>query len=239
MGRRKHALVDSPSGNIGQGVPDLLAIYHRLYAAFGPQHWWPGDSPFEVIVGAILTQNTAWTNVEKAIRMLKKESAFTPRALYQMSHTRLATLIRSSGFFNIKAKRLKAWLDFLFTQYQGSIDRMFSESPAILRKKLLEINGLGPETVDSILLYAGNKPYFVVDAYTRRILTRHHCVEENSTYAQIQDFFMTRLPMNVALYNEYHALIVKIGKEMCKKIPRCSLCPLNPKSTLEIYDFHK
>ena len=225
MDRRKHTLGDQPPLEaVSRSL--LLTIYDHLYAAFGPQHWWPGDSPFEIIIGAILTQNTAWTNVEKAIRMLKEKSAFTPKALYRMPHEKLAILIRSSGFFNVKAVRLKTWLTFFFTEYQGKMEQMFSEPGPILRRKLLALRGLGPETVDSILLYAGQKPYFVVDAYTRRIFTRHHFIDENSTYDDIQHFFMTQLPQDVALYNEYHALIVQTAKRYCKTIPDCEHCPL-------------
>ncbi len=204
----------------------MLEIYNRLYAAFGPQHWWPADSPFEMIVGAILTQNTAWSNVEKALMPLKAQSLLTPQALYDISETQLAHLIRPCGFFNIKAKRLKSFVLFLFDQYDGSLTRMFQENHALLRQKLLAVHGMGPETVDSILLYAGGIPYFVIDAYTKRIFSRHGLMEETVSYATAQAFFMNRLPPDSKIYNEYHALIVKTAKLFCKTKPDCEHCPL-------------
>jgi len=206
---------------------DLHEIYDRLFTAFGPQHWWPAASRFEMIVGAILTQNTSWKNVEKALLSLKEESALNPVALRKMPQSKLARLIRSSGFFNIKALRLKAWITFLFDEYGGSLDRMFAEEGDLLRKKLLFVKGLGPETVDSILLYAGNYPSFVIDAYTRRIFSRHQMLDPKSPYETIQHFFMERLPVDPTLYNEYHALIVTLAKQFCKKEPECAECPLN------------
>lgn len=206
---------------------DFLDIYDRLFAAFGPQHWWPAESRFEMIVGAILTQNTAWKNVEKALASLKSNAVLTPEGIRDIPQLELASLIRSSGFFNLKALRLKAFIGFLFHEYDGSLDKMFSESGDRLREKLLAIKGLGPETVDAILLYAGHYPYFVVDAYTRRVFSRHNLIEEKSTYQTIQHFFMERLPAEVRLYNEYHALIVKLAKQFCKKEPKCLSCPLN------------
>lgn len=222
MGREKHTIIQQ-----SQTAPDLLEIYNRLYAAFGPQRWWPAESRFEMIVGAILTQNTSWKNVEKALASLKEKSVLSPKALYAIPPSKLARLIRSSGFFNLKAKRLKAFIAFLFEGYQGSLRRMFSEKPDLLREKLLSIKGLGPETVDSILLYAGGHAYFVVDAYTKRIFSRHDFIEGKSAYAATQDFFMKRLPFDPKLYNEYHALIVKTAKLFCKKKPECASCPLH------------
>jgi len=178
-------------------------------------------------VGAILTQNTSWKNVEKALLSLKKGLVLNPIVLRDISPSKLAVLIRSSGFFNLKALRLKAWIAFLFDEYDGSLDRMFAEQGDRLREKLLSIKGLGPETVDSILLYAGQYPYFVVDAYTRRIFSRHNLLDPNSSYATIQHFFMERLPVDPKLYNEYHALIVNLAKRFCKKEPDCTACPLN------------
>ncbi len=227
MGRGKHPLKTGSDQNPFSQEPDLLEIYNRLYSAFGPQHWWPATSRMEMIVGAILTQNTSWKNVEKALGSLKKESALSPKALYAIPQLKLARLIRSSGFFNLKAKRLKEFVTFLFEVYDGSLNRMFSEKPALLRSKLLSIRGLGPETVDSILLYAGGFPSFVVDAYTKRIFSRHHFFEEDSSYQTVQDFFMNRLRLDPKLYNEYHALLVKVAKLFCKKKPECEQCPLN------------
>ena len=201
-------------------------IYERLYQSIGPLKWWPADSPFEVIIGAILTQNTSWTNVEKAIKVLKEKNLLDPRRLYSLREKALAQAIKSSGFFNLKAKRIKSFLRFLFEHYQGSIDRMFSEDTETLREKMLKINGMGPETVDSILLYAGGKPVFVVDAYTRRILLRHGLISEKAGYEEMQHLFMDCLEKDAALFNEYHALLVHTGKHHCKKQHNCTLCPL-------------
>lgn len=206
----------------------LTDIYEKLYRHFGPRHWWPStDGPFEVIIGAILTQNTAWSNVEKAISNLKKEKALIPRKLKAVPQKKLAKLIRSSGFFNEKAKKLKHFLDFLFGQYEGSIFRMKREKLPILREKLLSVKGIGPETADSILLYALDKPIFVIDAYTKRILSRHSLAREDATYDELQQLFMDNLKPDVKLFNEYHALIVETGKQFCKtKNPNCGACPL-------------
>ncbi len=206
----------------------LTSIYRVLFRACGPQHWWPGDTPFEVLVGAVLTQNTAWANVEKAITNLKRERLLTtPSRMNKVSPDKLASLIRPSGHFNIKAKRLRHLLLFLHTRYSGSLKRMFSVDPALLRQQLLEINGIGPETADSILLYAGEMPFFVIDTYTRRIFSRHKLIEGNEDYHAVQGLFMDNLPHEARFYNEYHALLVRIGKEYCKKTrPLCNGCPL-------------
>src|SRR3989304_5580075 len=195
----------------------LLKIYHSMYKRFGPQHWWPGETPFEVIIGAILTQNTSWENVEKAIVSLKASGKFTPEGLFRLPAEKLALLIRSSGYFNIKAKRLKNFLSFLFDDYEGDIDSMLKEDGHILRHKLLSVNGIGPETADSILLYAAEHPVFVIDAYTKRIFSRHGYIDADATYHQMQELFMKSLSGDTYLYNEYHALIVRVGKELCKK----------------------
>jgi len=197
-----------------------------MFEAYGPQHWWPGDSPFEIIMGAILTQNTNWTNVEKAISNLKEAGLLNPRGLNHIDKDQLAELIRPSGYFNIKAKRLKAFMAFLFRHFKGDLDAMFSLNLTEIRKALLEVKGIGPETADSILLYAGNYPAFVVDAYTKRIFSRLAILHEEHTYHQIQDYFMAHLEEDVQLYNEYHALIVRHGKEHCKTKPLCKECPL-------------
>ena len=205
----------------------LGSIYRKLYAHFGPQHWWPGDSALEVMVGAILTQNTNWGNVEKAIGNLKGRRLLSAKKLYQISQRRLASLIRPAGYYNIKAKRLKEFLRFLFKNYQGNIKRMSRQDPQQIREQLLSVNGIGPETADSILLYALNKPVFVVDAYTRRILSRHQLIPEDASYDEIQNLFRKHLKKDVKLFNEYHALLVRLGKGLClKKKGRCSLCPL-------------
>ena len=205
----------------------LGLIYKKLFTCFGPQHWWPADSPFEVIVGAILTQGTNWNNVEKAINNLKRENLLIPRKLDGISQQRLASLIRPCGYFNIKAKRLKSFLSVLFDSYNGSLKNMFYLATPRLREALLDIKGIGPETADSILLYAAQRPVFVVDAYTKRILLRQRLISENSSYHEIQDLFMRDLKENVSFFNEYHALLVKLGKETCAKSnPKCSLCPI-------------
>ncbi|MCX5714282.1 MAG: endonuclease III domain-containing protein [Candidatus Omnitrophica bacterium] len=202
-------------------------IYKKLYAEFGPQHWWPAESPFEVMVGAILTQNTNWQNVEKAINNLRAHKVLTPKRLYKTPHRKLASFIRSAGYYNIKAKRLRSLLDFFFKAYNGNIGKMRAASTEDLRQQLLSVNGVGPETADSILLYALDKPVFVVDAYTRRALTRHGLIDQDAPYGKIQDLFMRNLKKDVRLYNEYHALLVKLGKDYClKKKARCQACPL-------------
>ncbi|MBI5875870.1 MAG: endonuclease III domain-containing protein, partial [Deltaproteobacteria bacterium] len=201
--------------------------YKKLFSAFGSQHWWPGDTPFEVIVGAILTQNTAWTNVEKAIRNLKKAKLLNPKRLHDLSQAELAQYIRPAGYFNIKAKRLKHFLNYLFDNYGGSLNRMFKKRTDALRRELLEVNGIGPETADSILLYAGNHPVFVVDAYTKRIFSRHGIILADVEYHDVQEIFIKNLPHDVKMFNEYHALIVRVGKDFCRtKKPLCGRCPL-------------
>lgn len=207
-------------------VPTFLKkTYKKLFSAFGHQHWWPGDTPFEVIVGAILTQNTAWTNVEKAIRNLKKAKLLNPKRLHDLSQAELAQHIRPAGYFNIKAKRLKHFLNYLFDNYGGNLNRMFKKRTDALRRELLEVNGIGPETADSILLYAGNHPVFVVDAYTKRIFSRHRIIKADADYYDVQALFMKSL--DVRMFNEYHALIVRVGKDFCRtKKPLCGRCPL-------------
>ena len=213
--------------NKGSLKKALLEIYNILHKQFGPQYWWPAETPFEVIVGAILTQNTAWGNVTKAIDNLKKEDYLSPELLYSLCMSKLARLIRPSGYYNIKAKRLKEFLKFLFNEYEGSLDKMFKTNLSELREKLLRINGIGPETADSILLYAGNYPIFVIDAYTKRILQRHNIINDEIDYLTLQRLFMDNLPEDADLFNEYHALIIKTAKDFCKKKPLCDVCPLN------------
>jgi endonuclease-3 related protein len=205
----------------------LKAIYRALYRAYGPQHWWPGDTPFEVMVGAVLTQNTAWANVEKAMTNLKRERLLTPSRMFNTDPEKLASLIRPCGYFNIKTKRLRHLLSFIHILYSGSLTRMFSTDPGLLRQQLLEVNGIGPETSDAILLYAGEKPFFVVDTYTRRIFSRQGLISSDADYHALQGLFMDNLPSDARFYNEYHALIVRVGKEHCKKTrPLCSACPI-------------
>jgi len=204
----------------------LKKIYKTLFKYYGPQSWWPAETRFEVIVGAILTQNTNWGNVEKALNNLKDNNYLAPGTLYSISSSHLASLIRPAGYFNIKAKRLKNFMTFLFKEYQGNFRKMVREDLSVLRRKLLGINGIGPETADSILLYAFDKPVFVVDAYTKRILSRHNIVDHKVDYHEVQDIFMQNLKQDVKLFNEYHALIVQVGKDFCKPKPRCEECPL-------------
>lgn len=202
-------------------------IYELLTAYFGYQGWWPAETPFEVCVGAILTQNTNWTNVEKAIRALKEKGMLSPENIYQLQPTTLANLIKPCGFYNLKAKRLKNFINFLMENYEGNLEKMKIEDLDVLREKLLKVNGLGKETVDSILLYALEKPIFVIDAYTYRILNRHGIVPEEATYDEIQELFHSSLDRDVELYKEYHAQLVACGKSFCKKTkPLCAECPL-------------
>ncbi len=204
----------------------LIEIYDTLYNAFGPQYWWPGETPFEVIIGAILTQNTSWGNVEKAINNLKKNRVCSINSLYKMQNKQLAALIKPAGYFNIKAKRLKEFMNFLVSNYRGSVKKMRTEDTQLLRNRLLSVNGIGPETADSILLYALEKPVFVIDAYTKRIMQRHKLVSDKTTYHELQTLFHENLPQDTRLFNEYHALFVKLGKDYCKTKPKCSECPL-------------
>ena len=205
----------------------LMEIYNRMYQAYGPQHWWPGETAFEMMVGAILTQNTSWMNVEKAIDVLKRKGVLTPEGLHQLRKPALASMIRSSGYYRIKADRLKAFIDFLWEDYGGNIKRMGTRPLDELRDQLLQVKGVGPETADSILLYGLRKPIFVIDAYTKRILSRHGIISEKASYDEAQKRFMDHLPHEESLFNEYHALIVRVGKTLCKKTPKCGICPLD------------
>lgn len=236
---------------------------HRAFALlarhFGPQRWWPGDTPFEVCVGAILTQNTAWTNVEKAVANLRRARVLSPRRLRALSHHRLASLIRPAGYFNVKARRLRSFLDFLHAEFRDDLPRLFRLPTAVLREKLLAVNGIGPETADSILLYAGGHESFIVDAYTKRVLVRHGWTPPDPDYHDVKSLFERSLPVaalrmahdasripfptghppsgmsrrsarhspRARLFNEYHALIVAVGKHYClSRAPRCESCPL-------------
>ncbi len=204
----------------------LLEIYRRLYRTFGPQHWWPGETPFEIAVGAILTQNTNWGNVEKAIENLKRDKALNVESINNMKTERLASLIKPAGYFNVKAKRLKAFISFLRNEYHGSLKSMKKDEMQTLRVRLLQVHGVGPETADSILLYALEKPVFVIDAYTKRILSRHILMEYDKSYEEFQKIFHSSLKKDVKLFNEYHALFVRLGKTYCRKKPICKGCPI-------------
>jgi endonuclease-3 related protein len=206
--------------------PRLEKIFAVLSSHYGPQHWWPAESRFEVIIGAILTQNTNWKNVEKAIINLRQKGLLSPGALRRVRRKRLASLIRPSGYFNIKADRIKSFLDFLWAEHNGSLKSLFKERTEVLREKLLKVKGIGPETADSILLYAAERPVFVVDAYTRRILSRHGLCDNGCNYEEMQALFMENLTADVMAFNEYHALLVRVGKEHCTPNPECVECPL-------------
>ncbi len=205
----------------------LLDIFQRLADHFGPLHWWPADTPFEVAIGAILTQNTAWTNVEKAIANLNQAGALHPAAIRDLQRPQLEALIRPAGFFRQKAERLQLFVAHLFDGHGGDLERLLKQPLAQARRELLGLKGIGPETADSILLYGGELPSFVVDAYTRRLFGRLGLLAGNETYEEIRALFMRHLPADTDLFNEYHALIVEECKTFCRKrIPRCSPCPL-------------
>ena len=216
----------------------LTEIYRLLYDEFGPQHWWPGQTRFEIITGAILTQNTNWTNVEKAIANLKSAECLTPEKLYHLDAAQLANLIRPAGYFNIKAKRLKNFINWLFENYNGDLTELESIDTERLRTELLSVKGIGFETADSILLYAFDRSVFVIDAYTARVAFRHELLSPEADYEQLRDFFESSLPADTKLFNEYHALLVKVGKEFCRPKARCPGCPLEKiPHTLEVEKF--
>jgi endonuclease-3 related protein len=204
----------------------LIEIYQKLLDRYGSQHWWPAREPFEVIIGAILTQSTAWTNVEKAISSLRNAGRLSAAALRDLSEPALAALIRPCGYYNVKVRRLKAFVEWLGERYGDDLDRMFAGDVGAVRRELLDIYGIGEETADSIILYAGNRPVFVIDAYTRRIFGRLGLAPARDSYAAYRAMFMDNLPADARLFNEYHALLVRLGKESCRKAPCCSACPL-------------
>lgn len=201
--------------------------FNSLFTAFGPQHWWPGRTPFEVIVGAILTQNTAWKNVEIAIGNLRQAGVLSAAGISRVPLRKLEGLVRPSGYFRQKARKLKAFCEFLRGAYGGSLRRMFAAQTIVLREQLLGVWGIGPETADSILLYAGGHPVFVVDAYTKRMLGRHGWIGERVKYEDVRWIFERAFPGDAARFNEFHALIVHAGKNFClKHDPHCGACPL-------------
>ncbi len=207
----------------------LQKIYCLLFERYGPQHWWPAQEPFEVIVGAILTQSTAWTNVEKAIANLKTAGKLSPQSIRSLPGEELASLIHPCGYYNIKARKLKAFSRWFGKRYDDDLQKLFSCNTDLLRRELLGIYGIGEETADSIMLYAGNKPVFVIDAYTRRIIDRIGLTPPNPSYVAYQALFTTNLPADTGLFNEYHALLVRHAKEVCRKRPLCRDCCLNIK----------
>jgi endonuclease-3 related protein len=204
----------------------LMEMYHLMLNHFGPQHWWPAADALEMMVGAILTQNTSWKNVEKAIKNLKKRSILNIRALHSISVPELAEEIRPAGYFNIKAARLKNLINFIVERYNGDVSMLLTEKTDILREGLLSIRGVGSETADSILLYAVGRPIFVIDSYTHRILNRHGLADDQASYHELQELFMDNLAEDTGLFNEFHALIVGIGKQYCRRKPLCGNCPL-------------
>ncbi|MBN2252021.1 MAG: endonuclease III domain-containing protein [Candidatus Altiarchaeota archaeon] len=208
-------------------VNRLKDVYDMLFERFGEQHWWPAETCFEVIIGAILTQSTSWRNVEKAMDNLKKEGLMSPKKLHKTSGKELAVLIKPAGYYNAKAKKIGEFSDHLFGRFDGNLEAMLDRPIEILRPELLSIWGIGPETADSILLYAAGKPVFVVDAYTKRIFARMGLTKEGIGYEELRKFSEDNLPKNAQVFNEFHALLVRLGKEYCKKsAPLCAKCPL-------------
>jgi len=205
----------------------LMEIYNLLLSSFGPQNWWPAETELEMMVGAVLTQNTSWNNVEKAILNLKEKSLLSIQNLSQIPSSLLAEYIRPSGYYNLKAKRLKNLINCIVDKYNGDITTLFSLDTETIREELLMVKGIGLETADSIVLYGAERPLFVVDTYTHRIVTRHGLIEEEAGYNDLQSFFMDNLSHDVDLFKEFHALIVKTGKDFCRKKPSCSECPLD------------
>mgnify|MGYP005842546397 CR=1 FL=1 len=204
----------------------LLDVHQRLFSTYGPQHWWPAETTFEVVVGAILTQSAAWTNVEKALHNLRTAGALSPAALHSLDVGEIARLIRPSGYYNTKARRLKAFVEMLAASFESDLDALLALPEATLRRLLLSTYGVGPETADSILLYAAGRPVFVIDAYTRRVFSRLGIRPREDSYHGWQTLFMASLAPDAALFNEYHALIVRLAKDVCRKRPCCRLCPL-------------
>ena len=204
----------------------LMIIFETLLYAFGPRHWWPGDSPLEVMVGAVLTQNTSWRNVEKAIANMKDRRIMDLTRLAEIDERELADIIRSAGFYNVKSRRLKAFIVDFHGRFNGTIEGTAAMTTRALRNYLLNISGIGPETADSILLYALERPLFVVDAYTKRFLKNHRILVGGGDYHEVQRFFVDNLPENIYIFNEFHALIVRLCQQHCKKKPDCTRCPL-------------
>jgi endonuclease-3 related protein len=204
----------------------LMEMFNLMLDHFGPQDWWPAETELEMMVGAVLTQNTNWKNVERAIENLQRREWLSLEGLRSRAVTELAQEIRPAGYFNIKAKRLKNLIDFIADHYHSDLSLFFKDGTQTLREGLLSVNGIGPETADSILLYAARRPVFVIDAYTHRIVSRHGMIEEQTDYYELQELFMEHLYEDSALFGEFHALIVRTGKEYCRKKPLCNRCPL-------------
>lgn len=204
----------------------LMELYQQMFNRFGPQHWWPGQTKTEIIFGAILTQNTNWGNVEKALANLRREGLLNFARLRETPDSEVAAMIRPSGYFNMKTRRLKNFIEFFYQEYGGSWRRINAQPLKTLRERILSVNGIGPETADSILLYAMDRPIFVVDAYTKRILSRKGLIAPDADYDTVQRLFMENLPADAVLFNEYHALIVRAAKEHCRTRPACDGCPV-------------
>ena len=213
---------------IGENRRRLKQVYDLLYERYGPQHWWPADSPFEMVLGSILVQSTAWANAAKALVALRKANALHPTTLAPLSEAEIGELVRSSGFYTIKARRVRAFLDHLMERHGGDLDTMLSQDPATLRSELLTIHGIGEETADCILLYAAGKPRFVIDEYTRRIVGRLGIgPDPRAPYPHLQRFFEESLPADTQMFGEYHALLIALAKDVCRKHPDCVRCALN------------
>jgi endonuclease-3 related protein len=206
----------------------LLRLYRDLLRRFGPQGWWPGRGPFEIAAGAILTQHTAWTSAARAVAALRSRRLLNARALAAIPEAELATVVRAAGTYRLKARRLRAFTDWLLARFAGRFDGLRRAPLGPLRRELLAVAGLGPETVDAILLYAAGRPVFVADAYARRILGRHRLLPRDASYEQARTLIEAHLPSDPALFNEFHALLVAVGKRYCRTIPLCSECPLRP-----------
>jgi endonuclease-3 related protein len=205
----------------------LLDIFQILLSTFGKRNWWPGETELEIIVGAILTQNTSWKNVEKTICNMKANDVLNIESLQSISYQELGEIIKSSGFYNQKANKLKQFIHVIHAKFNKSIGNLHNLDTDALRRILLSVSGIGPETADSILLYALNRPVFVVDAYTKRFLRNHKLYDGSWKYDDVQKYFMVNLPLDTYLFNEFHALIVCLCQNYCKKLPECVLCPLN------------
>jgi len=242
--RAEQSAESDPESALNYGTRDkngmtatLDEVYDRLLTAYGPQGWWPGETPFEVMVGAVLVQNTAWKNVEKAIENLRQADLLEPNRLFATVPEELEELIRPAGYFRLKARRLRNLLALVVEQYAGSLEQMFASDAETLRAELLAVNGIGPETADSILLYAANKARFVVDTYTQRVFKRHGWLEEEADYHATQAHFESNLERDSTLYGEYHALLVRVGHLHCRKTARCEACPLEdllPESGIQL-----
>lgn len=207
-------------------MSNTLQVYHKLLDALGPQHWWPGNSPWEVMIGAVLVQNTAWKNVERAIANLREAELVEPRRLLAVPVEELAELVRPAGYFRLKTKRLRSLMEFVVQRYDGSLDALRTADWRQLRGELLDVHGIGPETADSILLYALEHPALVVDTYTHRVFARHGWIGYDADYHQLQDQLASDLPVDPAIYSELHALLVNVGHHFCRRQPKCEACPL-------------